>query len=105
MLKIGYLWIVVQCILSSTSFSMTLQTEILSTETLDFLKQINSIYSFNSVLYLQRFYFIFILSSNLICHIQKTLIATVFVAKDFAVKSNLLLYRNLIHVWTRLKHE
>ena len=36
--------------------------------------------------------------------LQRTLvIATVFVTKDFAVKSNFLLYRNLI--WTRLKHE
>ena len=36
--------------------------------------------------------------------IQRTLdITTVFVTKDFAVKSNLLLYRNM--KWTRPKHE
>ena len=39
-----------QCIPCSAKFSMTLQTEILSTETSDFLKQIIFLKSFDSVL-------------------------------------------------------
>ena len=49
---------------SSTKFSMILQTEILSTETSDFLKQIIFLQSFNSVFLMTKMGLLYILADN-----------------------------------------